>query len=107
MNINEKNKRVRFVRALEKIAKRAAASLKKPEFDKELFKAQLSKAALSLSKLEPVHLDSAYTKELLSFVNECIKDDFTKDELLKKANKLHQLKNNKSYKKDKHKKNLS
>lgn len=100
----DKDRRVRFVRALEKLARRATSSLKKPEFDEELFKAQLQNQAKIFAKLESVHLDSPYTKALLSFVNACLVTKPDKNELLSKANKLEKLKNQKAYKKDKHKK---
>lgn len=107
MKLHEKDKRIRFVRALEKIANRARSSLKKPDFDKDLFDKQLAKQVQIFSKIEPVFLDSSYTKDLLAFVNACTNKANKHEYLLKMANKLGQLKAQKSYKKAKHKKSLN
>ncbi|MGG7073046.1 hypothetical protein U5B43_02130 [Campylobacter sp. 9BO] len=98
----EKAKRVKYIRALEKFAKSAISALKRDDFDKSEFEKRSEKNAKILEKLEPVFLDQPYIKELENFVNQVILNG-EKDELLRSANLLEKLKNQKSYKKDKHK----
>ncbi|AQW82393.1 hypothetical protein [Campylobacter pinnipediorum] len=100
--IDEKAKRVKYIRALEKFAKSAISGLKRDDFNKDEFYIRIDKNIKMLEKAEAVYLDSPYTKELENFVNFVIaKQD--PQELLKKANHLDKLKNSKTYKKDKHK----
>lgn len=106
MKIKEKTKRIKYLRALEKIAKRAINSLKRKDFEKDRFELSLKSWAKLFEKIEPVYLDQSYSKELQSFVNACLEGKSSQIELINKANKLQQLKNNKNYKKLKHKNEL-
>lgn len=99
----DKFKRVKYLRALEKFAKSAISGLKREDFDEERFRARAGKNAEILTKIEPVYLDSSYSKELEKFVNSVIAK-LDRDELLSLANSLDKLRNSKTYKKDKHKK---
>ncbi|MBE2983782.1 hypothetical protein CCAL9344_00260 [Campylobacter sp. RM9344] len=100
--IDEKAKRVKYLRALEKFAKFATSSLKRDDFDEEAFRARVAKNAEIISKVESVYLDQPYTKALEEFINLLI-TNAKKDELLKSANALDKLRKSKTYKKDKHK----
>lgn len=100
--IDEKAKRVKYIRALEKFAKSAISILKREDFNIDEFKIRVDKNAKILKKVEPVYLDSAYTKAIENFINLILVCD-DKDTLLKSANQLDKLKNSKNYKKDKHK----
>ncbi|MBR8462722.1 hypothetical protein KDE13_06585 [Campylobacter sp. faydin G-140] len=99
---DEKAKRVKYLRALEKFAKFAIASLKRNDFDEVTFRARVAKNADIVAKVEPVFLDQPYSKALQSFINLLIAGA-KRDELLRSANALDKLKNSKNYKKDKHK----
>lgn len=106
----EKTKRVKYVRALEKFVKSAVAILKREDFDFLRFEERMLKNAIPLQKVEPIVLDSTYTKNLESFcnliletVNQKIEDkEEERQILLKHANALEKLKTNSSYKKEKH-----
>lgn len=98
----EKAKRVKYIRALEKFAKSAISALKRDDFIQSEFRARVEKNAKILEKLEPVYLDSPYSKQLEIFINNVVANG-SRDELLRDANQLEKLKNQKSYKKDKHK----
>ena len=100
--IDEKTSRVKYIRALERFCKSAIAILKRDDFNDDLFKERVIKNLEVLKKVEKTHLDSPYTKGLEEFANSIIslKD---KDELIKEANLLDKLKNQKTYKKEKHK----
>ena len=107
--IQEKEQRVKYVRALERYVKSAAALLKREDFDYVLFVARMKKNRTVLSKVTPVVLDSPYTKALEYFANltpaavegkaeiEALHQQF-----LKEVNAIEKLKTNSSYKKEKH-----
>lgn len=99
---DDKFKRVRYIRALEKFAKSAINNLKRDDFDLEIFNQRISKNKQSLEKVEPVYLDSPYTRGLLDFVNLVLSSE-NRENLIKSANHLDKLKNSKTYKKSKHK----
>lgn len=109
MNKNaEKNLRVSYIRALERFAKSSINLLKKDDFDLGLFCDRMQKNEANLRKLEAVFLDSKYTKALENYVNLVLNLSQKKDEslravLTKEANLLYKLKNQNSYKKEKHK----
>jgi len=106
--------RVKYVRALEKFVKAAINILKRADFDFERFEERMKKNATALKKVEPVVLDSTYTKSLEDFANLVLQTvDTNKDNsedkreiLLKNANALEKLKANSSYKKEKHPKKI-
>lgn len=100
--VDEKTKRVKYIRALERFAKSAISTLKREDFDAAQFRLRVEKNLKILSKVEPVYLDSPYTKAMEDFVNLTLAND-QKEALLRSANQLEKLKNQKSYKKDKHK----
>ncbi|QKF92098.1 hypothetical protein [Campylobacter sp. CCUG 57310] len=98
----DKFRRVKYLRGLEKFAKSAISGLKREDYDEEQFRLRVAKNAEILAKIEPVYLDSAYSKALEKFVNLIIANN-DRNELLDAANSLEKLKNSKTYKKDKHK----
>lgn len=100
--MNDKVKRVKYLRGLEKFAKLAIRNLKRDDYDGAKFRTLVEKNVEILAKIEPVYLDQPYAKSLCEFVNLVIALD-DKAVLLKAANSLEKLKNSKSYKKEKHK----
>ena len=106
--MNEKEKRVKYIRLLERFARVAILALKRDDFSAEIFVNLIEKIAKPLHECEAVFWDSAYTKELENFVNLVLVTKFDSEnnqsrvELLKRANLLEKLKNAK-FKKDKHK----
>lgn len=102
MKISDKDQRVKYIRALERFSKSAISLLKRDDFDKELFRNRVIKNIETLNKVEPIFLDQPYTKALENFAKMVMSSD-NKDELVKEANLLEKLKNQKNYKKDKHK----
>ena len=101
---DDKFKRVRYLRALEKFAKSAINGLKRDDFDEAAFADRVAKNAQIIAKIEPVYLDQPYTKALENFINSLIANT-PREELLRSANALDKLKNSKNYKKEKHKNN--
>ena len=93
------NKRVKYIRALDRFVKSAINILKREDFDDEIFIKRVEKNTQILEKVEPVLLKKA----LENFANSVIQNK-NKDELLKEANLLDKLKNSKNYKKERHKK---
>ena len=100
---NDKFKRVKYLRGLEKFAKAAISALKREDFNEDEFRARVGKNAKILRKIEPVFLDNAYSKSLENFVNLVVKGG-ERAELIACANALEKLKNQKTYKKEKHRK---
>ncbi|MBN2964178.1 hypothetical protein JWV37_05255 [Sulfurospirillum sp. T05] len=107
--MQEKEQRVKYVRALERFVKSAAALLKREDFNLELFILRMQKNYTVLSKVPAVSLDSPYTRALEDYVNfvlETIKNPQEKEVvlqvLLKEANAIQKLKTTSSYKKNKH-----
>ncbi|MGH1600653.1 hypothetical protein [Campylobacter majalis] len=101
-NQDEKAKRVKYLRALEKFAKSAVTSLKRDDFDENEFRLRMNKNAKIFEKAQAVYLDNAYTKELENFVN-LVFSNGEKTQMIKSANLLDKLRNQKTYKKEKHK----
>ena len=100
---NDKFKRVKYLRGLEKFVTSAISGLKREDFDDAQFRARAAKNAEILRKIEPVFLDSPYAKSLENFVNLVVKGG-ERSELIACANALEKLKNQKTYKKEKHRK---
>ncbi|WP_149719749.1 hypothetical protein [Campylobacter concisus] len=100
--VTDKFKRVKYLRSLEKFAKSAINGLKRDDFDESEFRQRVEKNAKIMEKVEAVYLDQPYSKALENFINLLIKNA-SKEELLKAANLLDKLKNQKTYKKEKHK----
>ena len=100
---NDKFKRVKYLRGLEKFVKSAISGLKREDFDDAQFRARAAKNAEILRKIEPVLLDSPYAKSWENFVNLVVKGG-ERSELIAYANALEKLKNQKTYKKEKHRK---
>ncbi|GEM_PF-5315000 len=94
---DEKAKRVKFLRALEKIANAAFLALKREDFDEEKFRFSMRRNGEFLAKIEPVFLDKPYNKKLLEFVN-LVLSGGEKDVLVKRANELDKLKKSGSFK---------
>ena len=107
MQIKEKDGRVKYIRALERFVKSAVALLKRDDFDAELFAKRMAKNYEILSKAQAVNLDSPYTKALENFAKNIMsaseQNHIDRGALTHEANALEKLKNDKSYKKDKHK----
>ncbi|TQR54618.1 hypothetical protein [Campylobacter troglodytis] len=102
----EKANRTRYLRALEKFYNIALLSLKKEDFNKDIFEKTVLKNYALFDKNSAVTLNSAYTRGLEDFVNDCLSLTFSKEDLVSKANALEKLKKEKSYKKEKHKAKL-
>lgn len=112
MNINDKDARVKYIRALERFLGSCTSALKNENFDFDLFVKRAEKGLKTLQKVEAVKLDSTYTNALQNYANlvsnclnnlENIERDETHKRLLKEANLLEKEKYRGSYKKDKHK----
>ena len=112
MNINDKDARVKYIRALERFLGSCVNALKNEDFDFLLFVKRAEKGLKTLQKVEPVRLDSTYTNLLQNYVTlvsnsianlEGIDIEETHRRLLKEANLLEKEKYRGSYKKDKHK----
>jgi hypothetical protein len=112
--LNEKDLRLRYIRVLEKFAKRAINLLKAPaeDFHHEKFKKKMNENFKYVKKVEVVRLDNEYMSKIESYVNiilstlenHSITFEEEKSMLLKEANLLHKEKNKNIYKKDKHSK---
>lgn len=109
--MNEKELRIRYIRVLEKFAKRTIALLKLSDFDFERFKARTLKNYEEMKKAEEVALTSSYLILLKKFIDLILRSienhsktfENERDTLLKEANLLQKEKNRNNYKKDKHK----
>ena len=109
--MNEKELRIRYIRVLEKFAKRTITLLKMSNFDFELFKIRTIKNYEEIKKTKEIPLTSAYLTSLKNFINsvlQSIENDPSSfkhdiDSILKQANLLEKEKKRNSYKKDKHK----
>lgn len=100
---HEKVKRVRYLRALEKFSQNIIRNLKRDDYNEAKFVELVKKNYENLQKVEPSFLDQPYSKALCEFAN-LAANSTDRYLLLKEANILDKLKNNKSYKKQKHKK---
>jgi len=109
--MNEKELRIRYIRVLEKFAKRTIALLKLSDFDFERFKARTVKNHDEMKKAKEVVLTSPYLIALKKFIDSILRSinhhsktfENEKESLLKEANLLQKEKNRNCYKKDKHK----
>ncbi|QIR76587.2 hypothetical protein FA592_10280 [Sulfurospirillum diekertiae] len=110
--MNDKDARVKYIRALERFMGSCVNALKNENFDFLLFVKRAEKGLKTLQKVEPVRLDSTYTNLLQNYVTlvsnsivnlEEIDIEETHKRLLKEANLLEKEKYRGSYKKDKHK----
>ncbi|TKX31784.1 DUF810 domain-containing protein [Campylobacter estrildidarum] len=99
--INEKNLRVKYLRALEKFSNIARSCLKREDFELEKFQERMQKNKKVVEKCQAVILNSTYSKKLENFVNACLDFSKEKEELLNLANALDKLKNQNH--KEKHK----
>lgn len=99
----DKAKRVKYLRALEKVANRFAQALKKESFNEKLFKLSIEQNLKFLAKCDAVKLDSEYSKELENFVNLCCFSELNRQEFINKLNYLDKIKKQNQYKKEKHK----
>lgn len=112
MIINDKDARVKYIRALERFLGSCVSALKNENFDFDLFIKRAEKGLKTLQKVEPIRLDSTYTNLLQNYVTLVsnsirITEESDKEEihkrLLKEANLLEKEKYRGSYKKEKHK----
>jgi len=109
--LNDKTKRLQYIRVLEKFSKQTIGLLKHPKFEFEIFKKQTLKNYEFVKKAEPIRLNSEYFKKLICYCDMIILSienhnksfEDKKLLLLKEANLLHKEKNKNNYKKDKHK----
>ena len=109
--MNEKELRIRYIRVVEKFAKRSIALLKLSDFDFERFKIRTVKNYEEMKKAEEVTLTSTYLINLKKFIDLIMRSinhhsktfEDERDTLLKEANLLQKEKNRNNYKKDKHK----
>lgn len=110
--MHEKQKRIRYIRVLEKFFTRTVSLLKLDNFNHELFKERVLKNYQDIKRVEQVDLNSKYYTELIAFINKTLSyvenhsENFEdeRETLLKEANLLQKEKNRNSYRKDKHKK---
>ncbi len=110
--MHDKQKRIRYIRLLEKFFTRTISLLKLENFDPELFKQKTLKNYSDVKRVEAMELNSKYFTQLIAFINKTLMYIETssksfedeRDTLLKDANLLQKEKNRNSYKKDKHKK---
>lgn len=110
--MHEKQRRIRYIRVLEKFFTRTVSLLKLENFDPNLFKERTLKNYEDIKRVEAVPLNSKYLTQLIAFINKTLSytdnssDSFEneRETLLKEANLLQKEKNRNSYKKDKHKK---
>ena len=118
IEVHEKQKRIKYIRVLEKFLTRTMSLLRLENFDEDLFKKRCIKNFKDLSRAETMELNSTYYTHLKRFIEKVMyyvyleedNDGFEVDDedkmqnlLLKEANNLQKEKNNSSYKKDKHK----
>jgi len=109
--MNDKVLRLKYIRVLEKFAKRTISLLKLNDFDFEQFKIKTLRNYEEVKKAEKVRLNSAYLVSLKNYTELILKTithhsktfEAEKNLLLKEANLLHKEKNRNNYKKDKHK----
>ncbi|MGM0518712.1 MAG: hypothetical protein ACQERD_03590 [Campylobacterota bacterium] len=110
--MHDKQKRIRYIRVLEKFFTRTVSLLKLEDFDVELFKKRTMKNYEDLKKVDSMDLHSSYLMSLTQFINKTLmyvqthSEDFESERsnLLKDANLIQKEKKKKTYRKDKHKK---
>lgn len=118
IEVHEKQKRIKYIRVLEKFLTRTMSLLRLENFDEDLFKKRCIKNFKDLSRAETMDLNSTYYTHLKRFIEkvmyyvyleeeddgfEIADEDKMQNLLLKEANNLQKEKNNSSYRKDKHK----
>jgi len=114
LEVHEKQKRIKYIRVLEKFLTRTMSLLRLENFDEKLFKERCIKNFKDLSRAESMDLNSPYYEHLKRFIEKVMyyvyleEEEGSDDEkmqnlLLKEANNLQKEKNNNSYRKDKHK----
>ncbi len=109
MKKEEKYKRLKYIRELEKFTNRVVNFLNKENLSKEEFSNYIDKIFKNLEDIQKVYLQSEYLLTLEKFVekvanlpNSNKNIDEIKSETLHQANRLRKLKRVKSYKKSKH-----
>ena len=113
LDINPKEQRVKYIRALERFLGSCSGALKAENFDIALFERRVEKSLKVLRKVEPVRLDSTYMSLLEAYVDTVLRTIHDKEmdselkhrTLLKEANLIEKERNKGSYKKSKHQKN--
>ncbi len=109
--MNEKELRIKYIRVLEKFAKRSITLLKLSDFDFERFKIRTAKNYEEMKKAKEVTLTSTYLVNLKNFIDLVLRSinnhsetfENERETLLKEANLLQKDRNKNNYKKDKHK----
>ena len=109
--MNEKELRIKYIRVLEKFAKKTINLLKVSHFNFEVFKIRTIKNYEEIKKSQEVSLTSTYLISLKNFINTVLQSiqnsssgfEYDINAMLKQANLLEKEKNKNSYKKDKHK----
>lgn len=109
---DNKIKRLRYIRLLEKFLTRTVAISKNDDLPFYNFVENINRYYEEIKKVEAIRLDSEYLRMLEDFVNmvlgkvdtiEHTEFENLKELILKEANLLHKEKNKTNYKKDKHK----
>lgn len=95
--MHDRQERVKFLRALTKVANAAFNAIRRDDFQGEKFAKAMQKHAAFLNNITPVFLDKPYNKKLLEFVNLCLSCQ-DKERLNAAANELDKLKNSTIYK---------
>ncbi len=101
--------RVKYLRALEKVAISVIKAIKRADFNSEKFTLLMNKNEKFLEGIEPAVLHDSYPKALEIFVNLalCLRTDETaQSTLIKSANALEKFKKAKEYKRNKNDKNF-
>lgn len=109
--MHDKQKRIRYIRVLEKFFTRTLSLLRLENFDYKIFKQKTKLNYEQMIKTPSIDLNSNYLIDLKAFIDKTLKylnnhsEDFKieKETLLKDANQLLKEKNKNVYKKDKHK----
>ena len=110
--MHDKQKRIRYIRVLEKFLTRTVSLLKLEDFNIELFKKRTIKNYEDMKKIDSMELHSSYLMSLTQFINKTLMyieshtEDFEteRSNLLKDANLIQKEKKKKTYRKEKHKK---
>jgi len=105
--VHEKQKRIKYIRVLEKFLTRTMSLLRLENFDEDLFKARCIKNFADLSRAETMDLNSPHYSHLKRFIEKVMyyvyleKDEEENNDeekmqtlLLKEANALQKDKNN-------------
>lgn len=109
--MDEKTKRTKYIRAIERFLVKSLPTLKNPALTQEEFKARIASSYKFMKEIEPVRLDSSYLKQLEAIIERIlyacggdIEDvNNLQNSLMKDYNLAQKEKNRLTYKKEKYK----